>query len=1029
MIKVTKTRSKKTFLLGNKPKLKWVYSVLILLFGTMSLSAQITVKGQVTDQKSGSTLIGVNVVVDGTTNGTITDFDGNFSLTVPNSKSALVFSYIGYSSLKVVVNNQTTLKVQLSEDTQKIEELVVVGYGVQKKSLVTGAISSVSAKELDRPGLMRADEVLQGKAAGVSVMANSGQPGEGLTIRIRGIGTNGNASPLYIVDGMSTDNIEFLNPRDIESMEVLKDAASSAIYGARGANGVVMITTKKGKVGDKMFIRYDGSYGIQNLRKKMDLLDARSYAIIQNEAAFNGGQSLPFTSADIIKLSTGTDWQEEILNKNAPISSHQLTVSGGAEKSAYNLSASYFNQEGIYAPGKSNFNRLTLRESTDHVYLNDHLKIGQSLTISLVNKKGIDPNNIFGGPILGALNMDPITPVRNADGTFGESAYVSQEVVNPVAKLDITNSRYKYNRIAANAYAEIMFFKDLKFKSTIASEMFYDESWGYTPIFRLNAATINSVTGTSKSNSNMMALTYENILTYNHEFGKHNVTTMVGNTLKTDEWSNLVGSKQGLIVADPYYAYLDLAKNETSAKVSGGINQHALVSYFGRLNYSYSDKYMFTTTFRADGSTRFGVNNRFGYFPSFSAGWNVSNEKFMENMREIDMLKLRASWGKNGNENIGDWQYLSTISFGARGYTFNDVIYPGASPAKVSNPDVKWEASEQTNIGIDVRFLKKFNASVDYYIKSTTDFLVVVKSSDMNGAPDAFSNAGLIQNKGVEFLFGYNDKRGDLSWNVDFNISFNKNNVVSVGNDEGWISGASVGTAMTNVTRMEVDRPISYFFGYETDGIFQNSAEVLAHTSTDGTVIQPKALPGDFRYNDLNNDGTIDDKDRTMIGNPNPDFTAGLTLGLTWKNISLSAFFSGMYGNDIFNGTRRWDLPMSNYQSNVINRWVGEGTSTTYPRVSTTDINKNFSRPSSFFVEDGSFARLKNLTLGYNITGLQKYLIQNIKVYVAASNLFTLTNYSGLDPEIGSGWVLGTGIDYGVYPQPRTYTIGGSITF
>jgi len=996
-------------------------------FAATLLAQNTSISGKVLDSNL-QPLPGVSVIVKGGTQGVSTNFDGEFTIKATKA-DVLVFSFVGMEKQEVTVKDNKPLNIKLIDDSKSLQEVVVVGYGVQKKSLVTGAIASISAKELERPGLMRADEVLQGKAAGVTVMSNSGQPGEGLTVRIRGIGTNGNATPLYIVDGMSTDNIEFLNPRDIESIEVLKDAASSAIYGARGANGVVMISTKKGKIGDKMFIRYDGSYGVQNLRKKLDLLDARSYAIIQNEAAFNSDQTLPFTSADIAKLGKGTDWQEEILNKNAPITSHQLTISGGAEKSAYNLSASYFNQEGIYAPGKSNFSRLTLRESTDHIYLNEHLKIGQTLTISLVNKKGIDPNNIFGGPILGAINMDPITPVRNADGTFGESAYVSQEVVNPVAKLDITNSRYKYNRIMANAYAEIMFFKDLKLRSTVASEMFYDESWSYTPTFRLNAATINTVTGTSKSNSNMMALTYENVLTYNHVFGNHNVTAMIGNTLKTDEWSNLVGSKQGLMVADPYYAYLDLAKNETSAKASGGASHHALVSYFSRLNYSFADKYMLTATVRADGSTRFGVNNRFGYFPSVSAGWNISNEKFMEDVTAFDMLKLRASWGQNGNESIGDWQYLATISSGARGYNFNDVIYPGASPAKVSNPDLKWETSEQTNIGIDAKFLNKFNVSVDYYEKSTKDLLIVPPIPAYVGAPAAYSNAGLVQNKGVEFLFGYNDRAGDFSWNVDFNIAFNKNEVISVGNGDGWIGGASVGTAMTNVTRMEEGKPISYFWGYETNGIFQNQADVLAHTSADGTVIQPKAGAGDFRYNDLDGNGVIDDKDRTMIGNPNPDFTAGLTLGMNWKQWSISAFFSGMYGNDIFNGTRRWDLPMSNYQSSVLNRWVGEGSSSTYPRVTTNDVNKNYSRPSSFFVEDGSFARLKNLTLGYTFTGLKKVMIQNLRLYVAATNLFTLTSYSGLDPEIGSSWVLGNGIDYGVYPQPRTYSVGASITF
>jgi TonB-linked SusC/RagA family outer membrane protein len=996
--------------------------------GFSTLHAQETmVTGKIVDDQQ-EPLPGVSVVIKGSTNGTTTDLNGIFSINAIKS-DVLIFSYLGMQKQEIAIGNNKVINVVLKANSKNLEEVVVVGYGVQKKSLVTGAITSVTSKELERPGMMRADEVLQGKAAGVTVMANSGQPGENLTIRIRGLGTNGNASPLYIVDGMSFDNIEFLNPRDIESMEVLKDAAASAIYGARGANGVVIITTKSGKIGDKMSIRYDFNYGVQNLRKKMDLLDAHSYAIIQNEAAFNGGQSLPFSATDLIKLGKGTDWQEEILNKNAPIQSHQITFSGGAEKSSYNLSASYFSQDGIFAPGKSHFDRLTLREKTDHIYFNDRLKVGQSLTIALVNKKGIDPNNIFGGPILGALNMDPVTPVRNSDGTFGESPYVSQEVVNPVAKLSTIYGTYKYNRMTANAYAELTIIKGLKLRSTVAEDMFYDNGWGYTPTYRLNAATINTVTGTNATSSNSMTFTNENTLTYTRKFDKNNITAMIGNGIIQNQGINLGGSKQGLLIADPYYAYLDLAKNETSAKAWGGAWHSAVVSYFGRLNYDYDNRYMFTATMRADGSTNFGPNNRFGYFPSVSAGWNVSNENFMQNVTEIESLKIRGSWGQNGNDKIGDWQYLATVSSGARGYTFNDVIYAGVSPTKIANPDLKWETSEQLDFGADIRFLKKFNVTVDYYVKSTKDLLIYAPIPAYVGAPAGATNAGLVENKGVEFVFGYNDRAGDFSWNVDFNIAFNQNVVKSVGNNDGWIGGASVGTAMTNVTRMEIGKPISYFWGFETDGIFQNQAEVLAHTNSAGTVIQPNAMPGDFRYKDLNGDGVIDDKDRTMIGNPNPDFTYGFTLGLNWKDWSLSAFFSGMSGNDIFNGTRRWDLPMSNYQSNVLNRWVGEGTSNTYPRVTTTDVNKNYTRPSSFFVEDGSFVRLKSLTLGYTFKHLQKILVQNLRLYVAASNLFTLTKYSGLDPEIGSSWALGNGIDYGVYPQPRTFSVGANITF
>lgn len=1005
-----------------------IYALIaLLLLTTWAFGQDLVVKGTVTSSEDRLGIPGASVVVKGTTNGVSTDVDGNYQLKVQKG-SILVFSFIGMKPAERVVGDVARIDVVLDPLTTELSEVVVVGYGVQKKSLVTGAISSVGADELERPGLMRADEALQGKAAGVQVMANSGQPGEGLNIRIRGIGTNGTASPLYIVDGQPMDNIAFLNPRDIESMEVLKDAASSAIYGARGANGVVLLTTKKGKFGEKATITYDFYYGFQNLYKKMDLLDARTYAIIQNEAAYNGGQALPFPLDELPKLGKGTDWQEEILYKNAPIMSHQITLSGGAEKSTYNVSASYFTQDGIFAKNKSKYERITIREATDHLYFEDHLKFGQSIIISHEKKQGIDPNNIWGGPILSALNMDPVTPVRNTDGSFAESPYVSQEVVNPVAKMDITHGYDKYSRILASAYGELNFLKDFKLRSSIASEMLFTDKRGYTPVYRLNTAQFNDITGTNKEMSWMNVMTYENVLSYDKEIAGHHITAMVGNTLKQGKGNNVGASKKGLLIDDWDYAYLDLAKNEESAKAWGGAWHDALVSYFGRLNYSYDNRYMLTATFRADGSTRFGKNNRFGYFPSVSVGWNISEEKFMENVQALDYLKLRASWGQNGNEKIGDWQYLATISTGARGYVFGNVMMPGASPDKVANPDLKWETSEQTNIGVDLRFLHKFSASLDYYIKKTKDLLVVSPIPAYVGAPAPYSNAGNVKNSGVEFVFSYNDQAGDFRWNVDFNIAYNKNKVEKVGNQDGWIGGSSVGTAMSNVTRMAEGQPISYFWGFETDGIFQNQSEVEAHVK-DGKLIQPDAQPGDFRFKDRNNDGSIDDKDRTNIGKPNPDVTAGLTLGMAWKGFDFSIFFNGMFGNKVFNATRRWDLPMSNYQQDVVGRWHGEGTSNSYPRVTTADANKNYSRPSKFFLEDGSFVRLKNLTLGYSFKNLKKVYIQNLRVYVSGSNLFTCTKYSGLDPEVGTGSVLGTGIDYGMYPQPRTYTLGVNVTF
>ncbi len=1003
--------------------------VTLLLYSTSFAQQKIEAQGVVISADDNLTVIGAKVLEKGsTTNGTMTDIDGNFTLSVPQG-ATIVISYMGYLPQEVVVQNSTPLNIVLQPDAAVADEVVVVGYGTQKKSLVTGATTSVKASDLARPGVMRADAALQGKAAGVTVTSNGGQPGDGISVRIRGAGTNGNAQPLYIVDGQQLSNIDFLNPADIANMEILKDAASAAIYGSRGANGVILITTKHGNFNEPLSINASVDYGIQNMSNIMDLLDAKTYMTLQNEAAFNGGQSLMFSAEQIATAGVGTNWQEAIMNKNAPITNAQINFKGGSDVLRYNVSGSYLNQEGTIAPGKSQYERYTFRENTDSEYFDGRVRFGQSVIITATKKGAIDANNIFGGPLMAAINMDPVTPVYNEDGSFAESQYLSQEVVNPVARMAYTYGSYNATQIFGNTYLEADVAEDFKVRSALSLEALYDESWGYTPVYRLNASTSNLVSGTSKTTSDMFGYLWENTITYDKKIGNHAITALGGISFRKYDGSNLGGEKKGLLIDDPAYAYLDLAQDAESARTWGGAWHMAQMSYFGRLNYNYDEKYMLSATFRADGSTRFGENNRFGYFPSVSLGWNMHNEDFFKDSDLFQQFRLRASWGQNGNDNIGDWQYLATIANGARTYEFGGVQYPGASPDKVSNPDIRWETSEQLNIGVDTRFADTFTLSLDYYNKLTKDLLVYVPIPDYVGAPSAASNAGSVRNRGVEMALGYSDYSGDWGWNVNFNLAYNKNEVTSVGSQEGFVAGASVGTSMTSVTRMEEGLPIGYFWGYQTDGVFQNSAEVSSYTSADGTVIQPNAVAGDFRFVDTNGDGIINDLDRTMIGDPNPDFTGGLTLGLTWKKFDFSIFFSGQYGNEIFNATRRWDLPTANYQTSAIYRWHGEGTSNTHARLTTNDTNGNYSRPSDFFVEDGSFLRLKNLTLGYNFD-LSKTKIgaQKLRIYFAANNLWTLTGYSGYDPEIGSSSVLSTGIDYGLYPQPRSFVFGLNLT-
>lgn len=998
--------------------------------------------GIVVDAKTDEPLIGVNVMVKGTTNGTITDLDGRFSLTVPGKNVILMISYIGYAQQEISATNDQ-LNIKLSEDAMKLDEVVVVGYGVQKKSLVTGAIASVKGSDLEMTGIMRADDALQGKTPGVQIIANSGQPGTATSIRIRGVGTNGTAQPIYIVDGMAVGDIEYLNPADIESIEVLKDAASSAIYGARGGNGVVLVTTKKGSEG-RTSVTANYSYGIQNLARKVDVLNAKEYCIIQNEAARNGGQPLPFSEAQIAQYNQGTDWQEAVLNRNAPTMQAQVSISGGDQKSSFLTSASYFSQDGILAKGKSNFERFTVNLNADRKFFGDHLTIGENVSLSKVNRESITQNSLTAGPLVGALNMDPLTPVydsKNEDplyGGFGSSKYVSQEVVNPAARIYYSNGRSNYFKLIGSFFAELKLFNDFKYRFSLGTERTWNVSYGYTPLYKLNSTTGNTTAnGASQSMENSWSMSYENVLSWGHIYGVHNVSALLGTSYIDRSATFMSGNRNDLIIDDPEYAWLSMATAAT-AGVSGGMrNPSRLLSYFGRFNYSYDDRYMMTFTLRRDGSSRFGSNNRFGTFPSVSAGWNLSNEKFLSDVKWLNSLKLRASWGRNGNENIGDFQYMSTISTYGLGYAFGSqldgqAISTGAAPTKVLSPDLKWETIEQTNIGLDFTILNSISINLDYYRKNTKDLLLTSPTPLFLGNTFPTLNAGSVRNEGFEAFISFKKNINKLNITLSGNMAYNKNEVTYVGTYTGFVAGTVVQGLSGAVTRMEKGYPMAYFWGYKTLGIFQNQDEVNAyvHVNEDGSknLIQPNAKPGDFQFKDTNNDGLIDDDDRQNLGNPYPDVTYGINLNLEYRGFDLTVNTSGTIGNKIFSVLRRMDLPMSNYQSWVLDRWHGEGTSNSIPRVTTNDPNQSWSKPSDFHVKDGSYFRVRNIMLGYTTRLLKNYYVQSLRVYASVNNLFTFTKYGGFDPEIGGG-VLSTGVDTGVYPHPRTVSFGINVTF
>lgn len=1020
--------------------------MLLALAGTLfllpgSAQSQSTVSGIVTDA-SGEGIVGVAVIVKGTTTGTSTDMKGAYTIRASKS-DVLVFSFLGYKTQEVAVHNRMEIDVRLESDAQLVDEVVVVGYGVQKKSLVTGAISSVKGSALETTGIMRADDALAGKTAGVQVVSNSGQPGSDVQIYIRGIGTNGTATPIYIVDGMAVSGIEYLNPGDIESIEVLKDAAASAIYGARGGNGVVLITTRRSKDG-QWSVNYDFSYGIQNIARKIDVLNAREYAIIQNEAAANSGATLPFTDEQIASFRQGTDWQEAILNRNAGVQRHNVRVSAGTARSSFNGSASYLNQDGILAEGKSNFKRYTINLAAEHKLLrNDALTVGENVVVSHVKKQSVTQNSSTAGPLVGALNMDPLTPVYDPYqtdelyGGFGVSKYVSQEVVNPVARIYYSNGRTLYTTMKGSVFAELKFLNDFRLRGSAGADITWTDGFGYSPMYKLNSTTGNtSANGASQSYDQNRRFSYEGYLTWGHVYdGRHDVSAMIGASLLQRSSLSLSASRNDLKIDDEDHAYISMATNSSASASGGPGNPSAIVSFFGRVNYAYDNRYMLTATVRRDGSSRFGPNNRFGTFPSVSVGWNVANESFLRDVRWLDALKFRASWGQNGNENIGDFAYLATISTYGLGYSFgsqnaNGSLAVGAAPVKVVNPDLKWETSEQTDIGLDVRLFGCLGLTFDYYVKKTKDLLVTTPVPLMLGNSFPTANAGNVKNSGVEFAVDFQRQFGKWNIAVNGNISYNKNRVTYVGTDTGYVTGSTVQGITGAVTHMEAGHAMSYFWGYKTLGIFQNQAEIDAWVNSKGVQIQPDARPGDFRYQDTDDNGTIDDNDRVDLGNPFPKVTFGLNVNVSAYGFDLGITSAGQAGNKIFSVLRRPDLTMSNYGAWVLDRWHGEGTSNSIPRVAHNDTNLNWTRPSDFYLRDGDFWRIRNITLGYTVNIPEKYYLRKVRVFASVDNAFTFTKYDGYDPEVGNGGsILGSGIDRGVYPRPRTVSVGLNLTF
>jgi len=1076
---------------------KIALTIIVLGLSCASAFAQ-QVKGTVVDAQ-GQPVIGAAVLVEGTTAGAVTDLDGNFTLAAA-SDATLSVSSIGYLTQSVAVNGQAVLRIVLEEDTMTLDDVVVVGYGVQKKSVVTAAISSVTSEKLKNQSNTRVDAVLQGMTSGVIVTQSSGAPDASSQVRVRGVGSINASSPLYIVDGLAINGgIDYLNPSDIERIEVLKDAASGAVYGARAANGVILVTTKKGKSG-KAKVSYDFSYGIQNPWRKPSVLNATEYAIMMNEGYINNGEAPLYD--DPYSLGEGTDWVSAVFNRNAPVMKHDINVSGGSDKVNYSVSAGYLSKEGTIGGnyGRSNYDRFTVREnigfvlfdnSVDRDWLNK-MEGSSSISYAHINSTGISTNTEYGSPLGSAMGMSPLLPVlataemeeeykalypvgynylvRNADGVAYSIAdgAIYNEMKNPLADLSLPGTKYNTDKIVANGALEVTIWKNLKFKTSVGIDMAFWGNHGHSTQYFLNSknynydtvtesetydkdgnmttnSKTNYATGASQEMNRSLRWQVENVLTYNETFGKHSVSALLGQSAIRSSSSNVGASAKGLM-----YPYDDwkISVNNTLGQQKDGDRTgwgswnsivYSLASYFTRLSYNYDERYMAEVTVRMDGSSHFGPNNKWGYFPSFSAGWNFKNESFLQNVTWLSMGKLRASWGINGNDDIGNFRYDVYMSsnnnyvFGS-GANGTETVNVGTKPNGLSNPDAKWEQSRQADLGIDLGFFSnRLTATIDYYNKKTTDMLLDMPVPSYSGDSAPIGNLGDMVNQGVEIELGWRDQRGDFGYSVSLNATYNKNKLTYLGDDATSLYGSS--HKIGQLTRGLVGLPFPYFYGYVADGIFQNTAEIAAHVNKDGELLQPKAVPGDVRYVDYNNDGVLNDGDRTYIGKGIPDWTFGLNIGFNWKGLDFNMLLQGQAGNcQTFNVSRRTDLYYINLPKTILNRWTGEGSTNSAPRFTFDGGQNENYRVSAMWLEDASFLRARNVQLGYtlpqNLT--KKIAIERLRFYLQAENLFTLTKYTGADPEVtggNSGYGTEVGIDRGVYPQSRTFSMGINLNF
>ncbi|MDO6596542.1 TonB-dependent receptor [Oceanihabitans sp. 2_MG-2023] len=1022
-----------------------LYTFLALLFFTTASAQNHTISGTIIEKDNGMPIPGANIIVKNTNNGVVSDFDGLFTINeVPNG-ATLQFSYVGFVTYEVVINKSTTLNIQLETDVASLDEVVVIGYGSQKLSKVSGSVSKVDSESIETLKPVRVEEALQSSATGINVVSN-GSPGKSPAISIRGVVSAQGSSPLVVVDGViqGIDDLNTLNPSDVESINVLKDAALTAIYGVKGGNGVIVVTTKSGKKNQKVTVNFDSSYGVQEVIRQVDVLNASEYAAILNEASVASGGDIIFP--DLSTIGKGTNWQDEVI-ETAAIQSHNISVSGGSEKISYFFSGGFLGQDGVVGGNdKSYFDRTSLsgRINAD---LSDKFKLIVNTNYANIKDKSLSENNI-GSVLSNALNFDPMVNPYNSDGSFGISETITQEIINPLTQLDNTYNEGNTNKITGKLELQYKILDNVKLTSRFGYNYVDVYTKNFTPLVYYgvghNGTTANpdlspiittdAETGeetsthnrVSESNTNYFSYTYE--LFGNYDFNlineNHNFETVLGLSLSRNSGENITANAQDIPFNSWSYADVSAATGDNASQTSGSwqyLNKN--MSYFGRLNYDFNNKYLVSILGRYDGSSTFGDNNRYGLFYAASLGWVASNEDFF-NSEIIDFLKIRGSYGATGSDNLGDnadAQFSSINTFPQ--YTFDGNIVSGSTLGSIPNPDLSWETQKQLNAGFDIRmFTNKISMSADYYQKDVVDLIFRPSPSLYLGDIAAPSgNVGASKTNGVDISLGYNNEfSDDFSFSTNINFTTVNTEVTKVDNGGAdFVLGAGYGIPYTIISRFEEGETPWYFYGYQTDGIFQTQEEIDTHATQTG------AQPGDIRFADINGDGVINDEDRTNIGNPFPDFTFGWNASINYKNIDFNIGTYASIGNDIYRAYER-NSTYTNRFASTLDRWTGPGTSDSEPRVTFEDTNNN-TRASDRYIEDGSFFKIKNLQLGYTIPNVPG--ISKLRLYAQVKNVYTFTKYSGYDPEISSGSVSDTGVDRGTYPIPRIWSVGLNVNF